>query len=125
VDTNDLTAGAFDAYLAIDRRTTSLARRASPSKETDPWQPAPKLVTDKDPRELNVKKGDRVRLLQPLWDNVQLYQVDEVILLASRLQPEVDQACLPEYQNVPELPLRQWATARRRRATSTPAPARR
>lgn len=63
---------------------------------------APKLVTDKAPRTLDVKKGDRVRLLQPLWDNVQYYKTDEVIIWPFDYPPEVDQACLPDVA-IPEL----------------------
>lgn len=57
---------------------------------------APKLVTDKAPRNLDVKKGERVRLLLPLWDNVQYYQADEVIHWPFDYPPSVDQACLPD-----------------------------
>ncbi len=63
---------------------------------------APKLVTDKAPRTLDVKKGDRVRLLLPLWDNVKLYSADEIIFWPFDYPPEVHQACLPEQGN-PEL----------------------
>lgn len=63
---------------------------------------APKLVTDKGPRYLDVQKGDRVRLLKPLWDNVQRYEVDEVIAWPFDYQPEDHQACLPD-QGIPEL----------------------
>ncbi len=63
---------------------------------------APKLVTDKGPRFLDVKKGDRVRLLKPLWDNVQRYETDEVIAWPFDYPPEDHQACLPDEQ-VPEL----------------------
>lgn len=63
---------------------------------------APKLVTDKAPRTLDVKKGDRVRLLLPLWDNVQRYETDEVIAWPFDYPPEVHQACLPE-EKVPAL----------------------
>lgn len=57
---------------------------------------APKLVTDKAPRTLDVKKGDRVRLLLPLWDNVQKYEIDEIIIWPFDYPPSTDQACLPE-----------------------------
>lgn len=60
---------------------------------------APKLTTDKLPRTLDVKKGDRVRLLLPLWDNVQKYEIDEVIKWPFDYPPEVHQACLPEESN--------------------------
>lgn len=63
---------------------------------------APKLVTDKAPRTLDVKKGDRVRLLLPLWDNVQLYKADEIIAWPFDHPPEVHQAVLPDVA-VPEL----------------------
>lgn len=63
---------------------------------------APKLVTDKDPRNLDVKKGDRVRLLLPLWDNVQRYEADEIIIWPFDYPPSVDQACLPD-EAVPAL----------------------
>ena len=63
---------------------------------------APKLVTDKTPRNLNVKKGDRVRLLLPLWDNVQYYRAGEIIIWPFEYPPSVDQACLPDDQ-VPDL----------------------
>lgn len=57
---------------------------------------APKLVTDKAPRTLDVKKGDRVRLLLPLWDNVQRYEADEVIYWPLDYPPDISQACLPD-----------------------------
>lgn len=60
---------------------------------------APKLVTDKTPRFLDVKKGDRVRLLLPLWDNVQYIQADQIIIWPFDYQPEIHQACLPEEMN--------------------------
>lgn len=63
---------------------------------------APKLTTDKAPRTLDVKKGDRVRLLQPLWDNVQRYETDEVIHWPFDYPPEVHQACKPD-EDIPDL----------------------
>ena len=59
---------------------------------------APKLVTDKVPRSLDVVKGDRVRLLLPLWDNVQRYETDEIIAWPFDYPPEVHLACLPDLQ---------------------------
>lgn len=59
---------------------------------------APKLVTDKGPRNLDVTKGDRVRLLLPLWDNVQYYETDEIIAWPFDYPPEIHQACLPDVQ---------------------------
>jgi hypothetical protein len=53
-----------------------------------------KLVTDKDPRLLAVKKGEQVRLLLPLWDNVQYIPADTVIHWPFDHAPTVDQACL-------------------------------
>lgn len=57
---------------------------------------APKLTTDKAPRNLDVKKGDRVRLLQPFWDNVQRFEADEVIVWPFDYPPDINQACLPD-----------------------------
>lgn len=53
-----------------------------------------KLVTDKAPRTLDVKKGDRVRLLQPHWDGTQYFSADEEIHWPHDVPPTVDQACL-------------------------------
>lgn len=53
---------------------------------------APKLFTDdKEPR-LNVKKGDRVRLLQPLWDGVQYFYAGETISWPLDTSPTAAQA---------------------------------
>lgn len=57
---------------------------------------APKLVADKAPRNLEIKKGDRVRLLQPLWDNVQRIEADTIIAWPFDYPPSTDQACLPD-----------------------------
>lgn len=62
----------------------------------------PKLVENTEPVYLDVQQGDRVRLLKPLWDGVQRYEVDEIIIWPFAYQPEDHQACLPE-ENIPEL----------------------
>lgn len=47
-------------------------------KAADAPAPAVKTVND-DAQCLDIKKGDRVRLLQPIFDNVQLIPADTVI----------------------------------------------
>lgn len=53
---------------------------------------APKLFTDTDEPRLNVKKGDRVRLLQPLHDGVQYFYEGEVISWPLDTPPTAAQA---------------------------------
>lgn len=62
-------------------------------------QATTKLVTDKEDPRLPVKKGDRVRLLLPLWDGVQMYAADEIIYWPLDTAPVVTQACLPDERN--------------------------
>jgi hypothetical protein len=51
-------------------------------------------VNEKSPRTLDVNKGDRVRLLQPMWDGTQYFKADEEIHWPFDEKPSVDQACL-------------------------------
>lgn len=53
---------------------------------------APKLFTDEKEPRLNVKKGDRVRLLQPLHDGVQYFYEGEFISWPLDTPPTTAQA---------------------------------
>lgn len=60
-----------------------------------------KLVTEKGPRTLDVKKGDRVRLLLPLWDGTQRFEAGEEIHWQFDTPPSVEQACLASEKETP------------------------
>ena len=59
-----------------------------------------KSVGEKEPR-LAVKKGDRVRLLLPLWDGTQRFEAGEEIVWTLENPPTVEQACLASEKETP------------------------
>lgn len=59
-----------------------------------------KSVGEKEPR-LAIKKGDRVRLLLPLWDGTQRFEAGEEISWPFDMAPTVEQACLASEKETP------------------------
>lgn len=59
-----------------------------------------KSVGEKEPR-LAVKKGDRVRLLLPLWDGTQRFEAGEEIVWTLDIAPTTEQACLASDRETP------------------------
>lgn len=55
---------------------------------------APTKRVGEDTARLDIKKGERVRLLLPYWDGFQRFEADEVIVWTNDTPPTVDQACL-------------------------------
>jgi hypothetical protein len=59
-----------------------------------------KSVGQTEPR-LSIKKGERVRLLLPLWDGTQRFESGEVITWPFDTPPTVEQACLASDKETP------------------------
>jgi hypothetical protein len=59
-----------------------------------------KTVGQVEPR-LAVKKGDRVRLLLPLWDGTQRFEAGEEIVWTLETPPTVEQACFASDKDTP------------------------
>lgn len=59
-----------------------------------------KTVAEKEPR-LAIKKGDRVRLLLPLWDGTQRFEAGEEIVWTLETPPTAEQACLASEKETP------------------------
>lgn len=55
---------------------------------------APTKRVGEETARLDIKKGDRVRLLLPYWDGFQRFEADEVIVWTNDTPPTTDQACL-------------------------------
>lgn len=62
--------------------------------------PPTKLLGEKEPR-LAIKKGDRVRLLLPLWDGTQRFEAGEEISWPLDVSPTAEQACLASDKETP------------------------
>lgn len=54
---------------------------------------APTKRVGEETARLDIKKGERVRLLLPYWDGFQRFEADEVIVWTNDTPPTVDQAC--------------------------------
>ena len=59
-----------------------------------------KTVGEKEAR-LSIKKGDRVRLLLPLWDGTQRFEAGEEIVWTLDTPPTTEQACLASEKETP------------------------
>ena len=55
---------------------------------------APTKRVGEETARLEIKKGERVRLLLPYWDGFQRFEADEVIVWTNDTPPTTDQACL-------------------------------
>lgn len=62
----------------------------APTKADEPELPV-KTFGEKEPR-LDIKKGTKVRLLQPFWDGVQYFNADEIIKWPVDTPPTTAQA---------------------------------